>query len=243
MAVCACRLPLLMMAATAVASLLIAASIVGDRPVVGDPSVRVVRSSLVPDRRAVTLKSASLYARNDRWKPYLADESVCPGGERTDLPVARQAATMVCLVNFARKRRGLRGLTVAAPLNGVSITKARQIVRCGNFSHNPCGGEWTSVVRAAGYGGDVGENLYAGGEKWGAPRVAVDAWLNSDEKWGAPRVAVDAWLNSESHRENLFDRRWSEQGLALLPGESFGAFRDVVVWVSVFGGGSGVPAG
>lgn len=226
MAVCACRLPLLLMAATAVASLLIAASTVGDRAMVRDPSVRVVRSSLVPGRRAVTLRSASLYARNDRWRPYLADESVCPGGERTDLPVARQAATMACLVNFARKRRGLRGLSVAAPLNGISIAKARQIVRCGNFSHTPCGGEWTSVVRAAGYGGDVGENLYAGGEKW-----------------GAPRVAVDAWLNSEPHRENLFDRRWSEQGLALLPGESFGAFRDVVVWVSVFGGGSGAPAG
>lgn len=225
-AACASRLPLMVMVATAFAILLAAASVAGDRPAVGDESVRVVRSSLSPERRVVTLRSVSLYARNDRWKPYLAAESVCPGGERTDLPVARQAATMVCLVNFARKRRGLRALTVVAPLNGVSITKARQIVRCGNFAHNPCGGEWTSAARAAGYGGDVGENLYAGGERW-----------------GAPRVAVDAWLNSEPHRENLFDRRWSEQGLALLPRKSFGTFRDVVVWVSVFGDGSVDSAG
>lgn len=181
----------------------------------GSP-VRLVKSSLRQGDRALALSTASLYARDDPWKAYLADESVCPGGERTDLPVASQAATVACLVNYARKRRGLRELGVRAVLNGASARKARAIVRCRNFAHNPCGGDWTSAVRSTGYVGVFGENLYI-----------------ASGPFGAPRVAVDAWLNSAPHRENLFGPEWREQGLALLPRESFGDYRHVALWVSV----------
>ena len=34
--------------------------------------------------------------------------------------------------------------------------------------------------------------------------------------WGAPRIAVDAWLNSPPHRETLFGRAWREQGFAVV---------------------------
>ena len=73
-------------------------------------------------------------------------------------------------------------------------------------------------MRSIGYSGVFGENLYL-----------------ATGRWRAPRVAVDAWLNSPHHRENLFGRAWREQGLAVLTGESFGGFRDVAIWVSVFG--------
>lgn len=199
-------------------TLLAATSIVGDRPASNGAPIRAVRSSLAQGERVLTLSTASLYAKNDPWKAYLASESACPGGERTDLPVARQVATVACLVNFARKRRGLRELAVLSVLNGASVRKARAIVRCENFAHNPCGGDWTSAVRSTGYVGVFGENLYL-----------------ASGRWGAPRVAVDAWLNSAPHRENLFGPEWREQGLAVLPRESFGAYRDVSLWVSVLG--------
>ena len=183
-----------------------------------DTSVRAVRSSLAPGERLLTLRTASLYAKNDPWKEYLAGESDCPGGERIDLPVARQVATVACLVNYARKRRGLRELVVVPVLNSASIKKARAIVRCQSFAHNPCGGDWTSAARSAGYAGDFGENLYL-----------------ASGPWGAPRVAVDAWLNSASHRRNLFGREWREQGLTVLSMASFGPYRDSALWVSVLG--------
>ena len=100
---------------------------------------------------------AVLYAKNDPWKAYLASERTCPGGERTGLPAAQQLATVACLVNFARKRRGLRPLAVLPVLNGASVRKARQIIRCATFAHNPCGGDWTSAVRSTGYAGVFGE--------------------------------------------------------------------------------------
>lgn len=198
--------------------ILAAASVVGDRSVENDVPIRAVRSSLAPGERLLTLSTASLYARNDPWKAYLANETTCPGGERIDLPVARQVATVACLVNFARKRRGLRELAVLSVLNGASFRKARAIVRCGSFAHSPCGGDWTSAVRSTGYAGLFGENLYV-----------------ASGRWGAPRVAVDAWLNSAPHRENLFGPEWRKQGLALLLRDSFGAYRDVSLWVSVLG--------
>jgi len=181
-------------------------------------SLRTVASSLAPGERKLTITTQSLYAKNDPWRAYLAGESVCPGGERIDLPAPQQAETVACLINFARKRHGLRPLVVRASLNGASVTKAKAIVQCQTFAHNPCGRNWVSSVRTAGYAGPVGENLY----------VATG-------RWGAPRVAIDAWLNSASHRENLFARRWREQGIAVLPNESFGGYRNVALWVSVLG--------
>ena len=180
--------------------------------------VRAVLSTQAPGERVLSLSTSSLYARNDPWKAYLAPESVCPGGERTDLPAPRQVKTVACLINYARRRRGLRELAVRQVLSGASVEKAKEIVRCVSFAHNPCGGDWKTAVRATGYEGRVGENLYL-----------------ATGRWGAPRVAVDGWLNSPAHRENLFSAQWREQGLALLWTPSFGGYSDVSLWVSVMG--------
>jgi uncharacterized protein YkwD len=201
-------------AASLVAATFGAGSVTAER---GAPG-RLVLSSLEQNERALALSTSSLYARNDPWKRYLASERTCPGGERTDLPVARRVAALACLINFARKRRGLRELAVRPVLNGASVNKAEEILRCVSFAHNPCGGDWRSSVRSTGYVGVVGENLYVAGGRW-----------------GAPRVAVDAWLNSAAHRENLFRREWREQGLAVVSSERFGEYRDVSLWVSVLG--------
>jgi uncharacterized protein YkwD len=180
--------------------------------------VRLVLSSLDDEKRALALSTTSLYAANDPWKPYLASEAECPGGERTDLPVRQQIDTVACLVNYARKRRGLRELVVRPLLNGASTLKAQAMVRCESFAHNPCGGDWKATVRSVGYAGTFGENLYL-----------------ASGRWAAPRVAVDAWLNSATHRRNLLGPEWRDQGYAILRQDSFGGFRDVSLWVSVLG--------
>ena len=50
-----------------------------------------------------------------------------------------------------------------------------------------------------------------------APRL-VGSWGENIElrpgPFAAARVAADGWLNSEHHRENLFDPRSTEQGIA-----------------------------
>ncbi len=186
----------------------------GDRLEKG--SVRLVRASASPYERTLALSSNSLYVPNDVWKADLASEAVCPGGERTDLSTARQISTVACLVNFARKRHGLRQLALRPQLNGASVLKAKAIIQCANFAHNPCGGDWKSVVRSTGFKGSFGENLYL-----------------ANGRWAAPRVVVDAWLNSAGHRANLFGRGWHEQGVAVLRSESFAGYRDVALWVNV----------
>jgi uncharacterized protein YkwD len=161
-----------------------------------------------------------LYPKNDPWKAYLAPESICPGGEDRSRPIAGQQKTMVCLLNWARERRGLSALSLDEMLSAAARLKAEDIVRCSDFAHEACGKEAHSVTEEVGYGGSSwGENLYAG-----------------PGDLGRPRVAVDGWLNSAGHRENLFRESWTEQGIALLPVGSFNGDPEVAIWVSHFGG-------
>ena len=180
--------------------------------------IRLVLSSSAAASRASSVGTTALYAKHDPWKRYLASDGVCPGGERTDLPPKSQMDTVACLVNFARRRRGLRQLVLASPLNSASARKAQAIVRCGHFAHDPCGGDWAASIRSTGYIGSFGENLYL-----------------ASGPFAAPRPAVDAWLNSAAHLENLFGREWREQGLVVVVLSRFGSYRNVAVWVNVFG--------
>jgi uncharacterized protein YkwD len=184
----------------------------------GEEPIRLVLSSAGSTTSARTGSTAVLYAKNDPWKGYLADERACPGGERTDLALKRQVQTVACLVNFARKQRGLHQLSLLPRLDVASARKAQAILRCGSFAHNPCGGDWATSITSTGYVGSFGENLY----------LASGAFA-------APRPTVDAWLNSAPHRENLFGSRWRAQGLAVLLLGRFGGHDRVAVWVNVLG--------
>jgi uncharacterized protein YkwD len=97
--------------------------------------------------------------------------------------------------------------------------KAQDTRRCSDFAHEACGKDARAVADETGYtGSGWGENLYAGPGELGRPRVALDGWLNSD-----------------GHRENLFRDLCEEQGVALLPVESFEGYSDTAIWVSHFG--------
>ena len=179
---------------------------------------RGLKVSLLLGGAPVDVDRVGLYAANDPWQRYLADERACPGGERTDLSIARQEQVMLCLVDWARQRHGLTALPQTVLLASTSLQKANEILRCDNFAHAACGDEPDGDVRAAGYRGAFGENLYiAGGRR------------------GAPRAALDGWLNSPGHRENLFRPEWRTQGIALIKLDRFDAYTDASLWVSHFG--------
>jgi len=178
------------------------------------PTVSATESPAAPDL------GAGIYGPGDPWRSYLAGEQACPGGGRTDLPVNVQAQVMVCLIDFARRQRGLSSPTPTTLLSSTALQKATEIVRCQNFAHAPCGGSPDDDVRAAGFVGAFGENLY----------IAEGAD-------GSPRAALDGWLNSPEHRENLFRPEWRTQGVAAVKLATFGPYRDATLWVSHFATG------
>ncbi len=172
----------------------------------------------LPGGEPVVLVEPSLYAKNDRWTSYLADESTCPGGEDAQAPPARQLDTMLCLVDYARARHGLAELRIHPRLSHSAALKGREIERCQTFAHAPCGGDPSDVARQAGYEGSFGENLYIG-----------------DGRLGAPRPALDGWLNSDGHRENLLRPDWRVQSLYVAKLPRFRDYRNATLWVSHFG--------
>jgi uncharacterized protein YkwD len=176
-----------------------------------------VKLSILPGLPALTLHKGSLYPANDPWKRYLASEQTCPGAERTDLPLGQQADIMVCLVNYARAQHGLSTLVIYPLLNDTSSQKAAKIVRCNDFAHEACGDDAVADVRAAGYNGAWGENLYVG-----------------EGRLGAPRVAFDGWLNSSEHRENLFQPEWRSEGIAVMKTSRLDSYTSATLWVNQF---------
>ena len=176
--------------------------------------------SLLPGLPGISIGGDPLYAKGDPWQRYLADESTCPGGEKVDAPLDEQANTMVCLVNYARRKRGLQPVATVAFLNQSALAKAKRIVRCLDFNHDACGEAPEAEVRVLGYRGSWGENLFISGGPYGAPRPSLDGWLNSPE-----------------HRENLFRPEWRTQGIAVEKVERFGRDRNMTLWVNQFGDG------
>jgi uncharacterized protein YkwD len=166
----------------------------------------------------MTLQRAPLYAPNDPWKSYLANEQTCPNAESLSAPLHEQALTMICLINHARRGRGLAELPVSPQLSDAARLKGEEIFRCKVFAHAPCGGDPHDVADKAGFTGSWGENLYI-----------------ADGRWGAPRPALDGWLNSPGHRENLFRAEWQVQSVYVVKLDSFPGFRSPMLWVSEFG--------
>jgi uncharacterized protein YkwD len=164
------------------------------------------------------LSRAPRYPAHDPWKAYLADEQTCPGGEDAKAALQEQAHTMVCLIDFVRQARGLASLQVSPLLSAASRLKGEAIARCRVFAHAPCGGDPHEVAVQAGYVGGWGENLEI-----------------ADGRFGAPRVALDGWLNSPGHRENLFRPEWRVHSLYVVKLTDFPGFHDPTLWVSEFG--------
>jgi uncharacterized protein YkwD len=159
------------------------------------------------------------YPPNDAWAKFLPAPSACPGSTAgpTDEPAAEEA--MLCALNYARMKEGVPALPLSPELRTASRLKAIDIIPCQEFSHTACGKNARSVADPAGYPQVTWcENIYSGA----GPFMPA-------------RVAADGWLNSPHHRENLFRREWTEQGVAVVVAPTFQGKKNVAIWVSEFG--------
>ncbi len=167
-------------------------------------------------------RTADTVSSHGRWQAWVADERTCPGGTSTTAPYRAQAMTMLCLVNHARARQGLRTLRPTRILSASAVAKASDIARCHDFRHDACGKRASRAARALGYHGPWGENLYLG-----------------KGHLASPRAALQGWLNSAGHRINLFRPQLRTTGIAVLSNAT--ASRDGrrvsngVIWVHQFG--------
>jgi uncharacterized protein YkwD len=154
---------------------------------------------------------------------FVAPERVCPGGDDLNAPMEAQLQTELCLVNYARRAYGAVPLTTSPMLMRSAALKAADIVRCNEFSHEPCGADVRGPFIDSGYftatvASRFGENLAWGGSHAGSPRGALLGWLDSPE-----------------HRSNLLRGEWLEQGIALVEVANFRGVEDTRIWVSHFG--------
>ena len=184
-----------------------------------DSTPGAMRFEPIPGGPGITLGGQPLYARDDPWRRWLADESVCPRSEDASASDAVQVQAVLCLVNFARRQEGLAPVSASRTLSRSAALKAGAIVQCDEFAHEACGRPADEGARSLAYRGSWGENLYM-----------------AEGPAAAPRVAVHRWLNSDGHRENLFAADWRLIGIARLPDADVENVRGGVVWVNQFGG-------
>jgi uncharacterized protein YkwD len=126
----------------------------------------------------------------------LAPTAAC-GGAASD---ERTQDSLLCFVNWARRAHGLAPVRGSDALARAAADKAAAIVRCGEFSHEPCGVPSTTSVKRAGYRyRDWGETLFT-----------------ASARAAGPRLAVKAWLASPPHRDALLTPTFREAGAALV---------------------------
>ena len=151
----------------------------------------------------------------------LAPRTICRGQANATAPPAVQLRALRCLVNWTRAQAGLGTLGNDPELDRSASMRARDIARCHDFSHTPCGQAFAEVFTAVGYLvglASVGENL-----AWGQGRL------------GSAHVTMSSWLASPEHRQILLTAKWRDLGLARVRGASLAGRTGVTVWVAQFG--------
>jgi len=122
-------------------------------------------------------------------------------------------AEMLMLINQERSARGIATLSVNATLESQAEQYACELIEFDFFAHeNPVTGS-TLGDRAEEFGYDfliVGENLAAGQT--------------------TPQQAMAQLMDSAGHRANILDTRFTEVGLGVRTGGTYGTY-----WVQEFG--------
>jgi len=161
----------------------------------------------------LTLQSGSTAGLGQRNEPAAGPSAA--SGSKCGTPAEAQAwqDEVLRLVNQQRAQAGLAPLAFNAVLAQQAADYACELIDYDYFDHvNPVTGS-TLVDRAQAAGYDylvIGENLAAGQR--------------------SPQEVVDAWMNSEGHRANILDPRYTEIGIAVRTGGSYGIY-----WVQEFG--------
>jgi uncharacterized protein YkwD len=141
----------------------------------------------------------------------------CPGQGDATAAATVQERTMLCLVNRARRQRGLDQLSAPAALARAAARKSADILRCDEFSHEACGREFTYWIERVGYRGcREGENIAYGGGSY-----------------ATPRSIFQMWMRSAGHRQNILGP-YEDVGIGLQVGELEG-YGGAHVWTQEFG--------
>jgi uncharacterized protein YkwD len=133
----------------------------------------------------------------------------CPGLDLapTSANTVAIRASILCLVNADRSRRGLVSLRENVRLRSAAVAHSSDMVGHGYFAHTTPGGEtFVDRILAAGYTSrtsdwSLGENL---------------AWGTGDV--GTPRGVHDAWMRSSGHRANILKASYRDLGIGVRPG-------------------------
>jgi uncharacterized protein YkwD len=168
---------------------------------------------------AVLAFASSATGGERAWNAYLAPAAACPGSADPGASAAAQTRAVTCLVNWARVRDQRSRLAPSSALTRASALKGRGVASCGDFSHTPCGADFTASARRAGYRySSLGENLYAG--PWGQTSA---------------REVVSAWLESPGHRANILGPSFRHVGAAPVRANGLLGSGVFVVWTATFG--------
>ncbi|HZO05443.1 MAG TPA: CAP domain-containing protein [Solirubrobacterales bacterium] len=152
-------------------------------------------------------------------KGLIAPAAACPNQTTRGAPEAVQVKAMLCMVNYARERRGRPPLARLGKLARAARGKAGDILRCDQFDHEACGREFTYWFKRVDYRGRctaMGENI-----AWGTGSL------------GSVRNIFRAWIGSSGHRANILGN-FQEIGIGLRVGTLDGN-RGAHVWTQEFG--------
>jgi len=105
--------------------------------------------------------------------------------------------SILCLVNRARARNGIRPLEFNFALRRSATGHSLSMVRSGSFSHYGPSGS-TPTIRAAHAGYLAHASSY---------RIAENIAAGGGRQFGSPAAIVALWMHSPPHRANILDRR------------------------------------
>ena len=167
------------------------------------------------------LTTTSAHAASSATDRLLAPPATCPG--TAGASTAEQLATMRCLVGYDRAHAGVSKLHASTSLAQAGMLKLDADIRCGAFTHTPCGQPFDRVFVTAGFSTDgsysAGENLAYGQDLLGSPWQVMQVWLASPE-----------------HRQVLLSADWTTFGLAVREDTTFLGGSHVALWANEFAG-------
>ena len=186
------------------------------------------RSFLLPGLALLAVVFAALLVGNSlaparaEARSLIAPAKACPvgaqGAGKAQLGKARRA--MTCMVNYARRKKGLWRYHRRSQLAWSAERKAKDIQRCG-FAHSACGRQFDYWIKRSGY---LGRSGWATGENiaWGGGSL------------GNVRSIFVAWMKSSGHREAILSRTYTDVGAGLVKGR-FDGVPGAGIWVLHFG--------
>jgi uncharacterized protein YkwD len=130
-------------------------------------------------------------------------------------------ATLLKLINNARKSRGLAVVRVAGPLDRAALAHSRDMIARDYFSHSSLAGATVAArARRAGYS-------TSGCSRWSVGEVIA---LGSGFK-GRPESVFKAWMRSSGHRKVILTKSWRDVGVGCARGKYKGVSGVVICTV------------